>query len=126
MANPAWKPGVSGNPSGKSRMKLLSDDLRRMLTQSPTRVRAITEKLVTMAEEGDLTAIQMVFDRLEGKPHQSIEIDQTFTNLTREQRFSRLLELQAKLVSDAKVPAAVPVPVKHLDLDKANGSGNVN
>ncbi len=122
MANPAWKPGVSGNPSGKSRLKLLSDDLRRMLTQDPVRIRRVTEKLVTMAEEGDLTAIQMIFDRLEGKPHQSIEIDQTFTNLTREEKFQRVLELQAKVIPEP--PSDKTVPVKHLE--RANGSGSVN
>lgn len=124
-----WKPGASGNPSGKSKMKLLSDDLRRLLTQNPARIRRVTEKLVEMAEEGDLTAIQMLMDRMEGKPVQSIEIDQTVTQLPREQRFARLLEMQAKVITDvAPTPAqATPArvsPVKQIG--GGNGDGGVN
>ncbi len=110
-------------------MKLLSDDLRRLLTQNPARIRRVTEKLVEMAEEGDLTAIQMLMDRLEGKPVQSIEIDQTVTQLPREQRFARLLEMQAKVITDV-TPAPAPAapakvsPVKQIG--GGNGDGSVN
>ena len=57
-----------------------------------------------MAEDGDLTATQMIFDRLEGKPHQTVEIDQTVTALPPEMRFARLIELQAKVIGETKVP----------------------
>lgn len=104
-----WKPGASGNPSGKSKMKLLSDDLRRLLTQNPARIRRVTEKLVEMAEEGDLTAIQMVFDRLEGKPHQSIEIDQTVTQASAAEVDRRIIELQRRLAGTLPKPDVVDV-----------------
>jgi hypothetical protein len=121
-----WKPGTSGNPAG---MKLLSDDLRRLLTQNPDRVRKVTEKLVSLAEEGDLTAIQMLMDRMEGKPTQSIEIDQTVTQLPREQRFARLLEIQAKVIPSVTaqpVASAAPrvSPVKQITSGNGDGSGN--
>ena len=103
MGNPNWTKGRSGNPSGNSKMRMLSDDLRKVLTQDPARLRKITEQLVTMAEEGDLTATQMIFDRLEGKPHQTVEIDQTVTQLPPEMRFARLIELQAKVIGETKV-----------------------
>lgn len=97
MANPNWKPGISGNPNGNSKMRMLSDDLRKVLVQNPARLRKITETLVTMAEEGDLSAIQLVFDRLEGRAHQTIAIDQTVTEMSRDERIARILELGSKL-----------------------------
>lgn len=100
-------------------MKLLSDDLRKVLAQDPSKIRKITEKLVDMAQEGDLSAIQMVFDRLEGKPHQTVEIDQTVSSLPREERLARLLEMQAMVLKDVTPPA--PVPVKQIPASNKNG-----
>lgn len=87
-------------------MKLLSDALRRELALRPERVKNIADKLISLAEDGDLTAMNMIFDRIEGKPLQTLEIDQTVTQLTPEQRFARLLELQAKVIHS--LPHATP------------------
>jgi hypothetical protein len=95
--NPLWKPGVSGNKSGKSKTKLLTDALRMELVQNPGQARNIARKILALAEEGDLTAANIVFDRLEGKPTQAIEIDQTITNLTPEEIDQRIRELTARL-----------------------------
>jgi hypothetical protein len=38
-----------------------------------TRLRALAEKLISLAEAGDLGAIREIADRLEGKPRQSME-----------------------------------------------------
>jgi hypothetical protein len=38
-----------------------------------TRLRALAEKLISLAEAGDLGAILEIADRLEGKPRQSME-----------------------------------------------------
>lgn len=100
-------------------MKLLSEAIKRELSMRPERAKTIAEKLIVMAEEGDLTAINMVFDRLEGKPVQAVEIDQSVThNLTPSERRVRLLELQARVIPEA-MPGGLSggpgrvLPVKH-------------
>lgn len=50
-------------------------------TQARKRARVIAERLVSMAEDGDIAAISMVFDRLEGKAVQPVagRMDTTFS-----------------------------------------------
>lgn len=93
-----FTPGASGNPTGKSKTKWLTDALRMNLAADPARAKKIADKIITMAEEGDLQAANLIFDRLEGKPVQSIEIDATVSNLTSEERMQRILELQGRIV----------------------------
>lgn len=69
-----FQPGQSGNPTGKSKLKPLTDRLRMILAQNPHRAEKIAEALITEAEGGNLQAAAMIFDRLEGKPTQSLEI----------------------------------------------------
>lgn len=75
----AFAKGKSGNPGGKRQEKLLSDELRRVLSDidktdgsDRKRLHRVVEKLVEKAEEGEIQAIREVFDRLEGKPAQAI------------------------------------------------------
>ncbi len=96
--NPLWQKGVSGNPSGKRALKILTDRLRMELTQHPERVAKIAEAVIAKAEDGDLAAATMIWDRLEGRPLQTMEINATTTMLTPEERRMRVLELQARLV----------------------------
>lgn len=103
-----YQKGQSGNPSGKSKTKWLSDALKMELAQNPQKARNIARKVIEMAEEGDLEATKLVFDRLEGRPTQAIEIDATVTNMTPDQRRQRLLELQAKVIGETLVPLPSP------------------
>jgi len=69
----AWKKGVSGNPTGIQGEKEFAAQLRiAARTPDPVRkilkLRLIAEQLVDQAVAGDLTAIGMVADRLDGKP----------------------------------------------------------
>lgn len=78
MANPnpplenlrPWKPGQSGNPSGRPKTKQVRDALQKLIDElglEPA-VRAI----YTKACEGDVGAFKEVADRLDGKvtqPH---------------------------------------------------------
>ncbi len=59
----AWKPGQSGNISGKkpgSRNKATS----MVLALMETGAKEITEAVITAAKAGDLTAARMILDRL--------------------------------------------------------------
>lgn len=96
--NPLWRPGVSGNPSGKRALKVLTDRVRMELAQNPHRVNKIAEAIIAKAEDGDLAAATMIWDRLEGKPLQTMEINSTTVTLTPAERQQRVIELQARLV----------------------------
>lgn len=68
--------GHSGNPDGRPKgSKSLTDLLRQHLNQDGKR-EAIIEKVVDLAIQGERWATELVWDRLEGKPLQVIDIEQ--------------------------------------------------
>ena len=72
----AFKKGISGNPGGRSGVKIFSDALRLELNRiDPSdkmkrkKVNKLAEKLVECAiEDKQAWAFQQIADRLEGKP----------------------------------------------------------
>jgi hypothetical protein len=57
-----------GNTNSSKNNRLMNDTLRRVLVQGDAlRARKIAEALVSKAEDGDVSAIKEVFDRMEGK-----------------------------------------------------------
>jgi len=57
-----------GNTHSNKVNRIMNDTLRRVLIQDEAlRARTITEALVAKAEDGDVSAIREVFDRMEGK-----------------------------------------------------------
>ncbi len=100
---PAWKPGQSGNPNGRppgtfGLTNILRETINnglnfqiytgelinekneptgktvRIRVQHPTG-KAIASKVLKMAAKGNMRAIEFVFDRLEGKQTQPIEVE---------------------------------------------------
>ncbi|MDR0474926.1 MAG: DUF5681 domain-containing protein [Treponema sp.] len=76
-----FKQGKSGNPKGRPKKGETLTDLLREKIETPktpreklTRKEKITEKLIALAEAGDLSAIKYMFDRLDGRPIESIEL----------------------------------------------------
>lgn len=69
-----FQKGVSGNPLGKTKSGLLSDAVRSQLAENND-VEAIAKALIGKAKKGDLEAVKIIFDRLEGKPTQKIDAD---------------------------------------------------
>ena len=71
-------PGMSGNPAGRPQGAgggpSLLVALRKRLEAHPEEVEQIVTTLVSMARSGDLKAIEIVGDRLDGKPTQRSEI----------------------------------------------------
>lgn len=68
-----FKPGYSGNPLGRTPGSVgLAEAIRAELDQADdegrTAAQRIAEKLVAMAIAGDLRAIQLVAERIEGRP----------------------------------------------------------
>jgi len=71
-----WRPGCSGNPRGRPRRgESLAELLRSVLAEKVeieggrrvTRARLVAETLVAKAIEGNVPAIRVVFERIEGK-----------------------------------------------------------
>lgn len=106
-----WKPGQSGNPSGRPKTALLSQACRELLVQplpndpSRTYAQAIAQKLADRALKGDIRAAQEIADRAEGKARQSIQ----FENPALREAFDRMShdELEAYAVSGV-VPGWFP------------------
>lgn len=94
----AWKKGASGYVLGHKHHKALSTALLIRMKADPQQASRIVKKLFSMAEAGDINAIKLLFERLEGKPDQSIDhnvsgsIDHEHA-LTKDERQDRIREL---------------------------------
>ena len=81
MEKQKWEKGQSGNPKGRPKKEYCLTDILKeqgnVDIETPeglkTRKQAISEKLWTMAQDGDITAIKYLMDRVDGKPLQQIE-----------------------------------------------------
>ncbi len=72
-----WKPGQSGNPSGKGKKTELIEALEAIVDPH-----VLAARLYVLALSLDLGAIKYIYDRIAGMPTQHHELD---VNLVREQ-----------------------------------------
>lgn len=76
--------GVVGK-SGRKSDKAWRDALRRALARHGGAegvdggLNAVADAVVALAAQGDLAAVKEIGDRLDGKPHQSLEVENTTT-----------------------------------------------
>jgi hypothetical protein len=107
-----WKPGESGNPSGRPKTKPISDALRELLAEEYagneerfkglSNAHVLAVKLFEMADAGDLKALQEITNRLEGMAPQSLTMGGPnggaipWLSLSRDENERRLTELLAK------------------------------
>ena len=77
-----WRPGQSGNPSGRPKMGSLSRACREVLErivpgdrQGRTYAQAIADRLGELALKGHGPSIRELADRAEGRAGQSLEIE---------------------------------------------------
>lgn len=64
-ADSQFRPGASGNPGGRPKDPLLHALRRKMTAKQANELTAI---LLARALDGDLKAIEMIWDRVGGKP----------------------------------------------------------
>ena len=70
-----WKPGQSGNPEGPVKQKRFYAALDRAIIQEDgKKLRDAAEKLLELASQGEPWAVQMLADRLDGKPAQQLQM----------------------------------------------------
>ena len=70
----AERGGQPGNQNA-AKQRMFYDKLRLVLTQEPHRLRQIAEQLVKKAEEGEPWAIKELIDRVDGKAHQAVALE---------------------------------------------------
>ena len=78
------KTGRRGAPKGSTNRAdgaALTETLKIALHSDPLRKRRIMERLVDMAADGNMQALTLLFDRLEGKAVQQIEQKLETTNM---------------------------------------------
>jgi Family of unknown function (DUF5681) len=74
----SFRPGQSGNPAGRgTEDKLWRDAVRRAVNRQAadgkgTQLEALADKLVACALEGDISAMQEIGNRLDGRPTQQL------------------------------------------------------
>ncbi len=68
----AERGGQLGNTNATKEKRLITDALRRVVTQSPDKLKKACEKVLDDAVEGNLAAFSVMADRLDGKPAQSV------------------------------------------------------
>jgi len=63
-----------GNDNGRKSNRLWTETLRRIAIQDPEKLRRIAEALYAKAEEGDVTSMREIGDRLDGKPDSKVDV----------------------------------------------------
>lgn len=63
-----------GNKNATKDKRLITDELRRVVTQGPAKLKKACEKLLDEAAKGNLAAFNVIADRLDGKPAQSLTV----------------------------------------------------
>lgn len=105
----AFEKGQSGNPGGRPKDKPWRQALMLALKdEDGAKLRRIAEKVVGLAEDGDLAAVKEIADRLDGKAAQTtvIQGDDEGGPL-RVQKIERVIVDPAN-THGAGVPAAAP------------------
>ena len=99
-----WKPGQSGNPGGRPKGRLIDEALEELLLENDSELAlAIAKKLLSRAKSGEVKAIQLVVERVQGKPKRQIELSGPdggpldIHNMTNEELDQRIAELTEKL-----------------------------
>lgn len=74
-----FKPGQSGNPSGRPKSKLLSEAYRAALAEElkngRTCAEEIAKEMVKLAMKGKYMHASEIADRVEGKPRQAYDVE---------------------------------------------------
>ncbi len=75
-----FQPGTSGNPAGRPKGKTLSAWLQELLAVTPdngrSRAERLAEKLLEVAETGDVKALKLVIDRHDGRVPLHVQLEQ--------------------------------------------------
>jgi Family of unknown function (DUF5681) len=115
---PRWEPGQSGNPKGRPKMtrkdrigKLMDAMLRDKLKEKDGYLaEVLATRLLQLARQGSLKAIELIMERTEGKPQQSLNLNtnETPTVTDIDERIQELLGRAAARKDDGGGENATP------------------
>lgn len=80
-----------GNANGAKKNRMLTDALKRELTQNPEDVKKIARKLIDSAIAGESWAQSLIHDRVDGKVPQAIVGDSDADPINLYQRIERAI-----------------------------------
>ncbi|TPM94220.1 DUF5681 domain-containing protein [Mesorhizobium sp. B2-1-5] len=101
MAKHLWKPGVSGNPSGRPKTP---DEVKEMLRAlTPKAVQRLGEALDSDDQKLRVTAAQEILNRTLGRPHATLDVNATVD--TGQAHLQALVSLTALAASPKTVEA---------------------
>ena len=113
---------MSGVTKRKSRRdKLLESALRRELTQNPNDALLMAKAMISLAKGGNINAFQAIRDTIDGKPHQSVDmdVDMTVDNVTTSSESELLQALRNRMAGI--LPKRT---VSSVDGNRESGSGS--
>ena len=72
----SWKPGETGNPNGRPpKGYSITETIKSMLKAKPEIKRALGNKILAKALEGDTVAMKMLWQYMDGMPAQTMKIE---------------------------------------------------
>jgi len=72
----SWKPGESGNPNGRPlKGYSITETIKAMLKAKPEIKQALGNKILSKALQGDVTAIKMLWQYMDGMPAQTMKLE---------------------------------------------------
>jgi len=109
-----------GNKNGEKRNRIMTDALRRELMQYEAEgiprgeaASMVARNLIAKAIGGDEFAIKELYDRIDGKPAQTVDMNINDERPTRDSLFAELAQLHARLAErgDGRGTGPNPGPV---------------
>jgi len=75
-----FQPGQSGNPGGRPKKTPLTDEIKRLLRQKAegsaySNAHMVAWKMIQRAKAGDVAAARLLWEYVEGKPTQPVEVN---------------------------------------------------
>jgi len=71
----SYKPGQSGNLKGRPKKgHSITETIREMMDEQPEIKKALGQKILKMAMDGDITAMKTIWNYLDGMPQQNTDI----------------------------------------------------
>ena len=99
-----FPPGVSGNPNGRPKSRPMAAKLKELLNKDDgAALERIVKKAIAEAEEGDYRYVKEVFDRVDGKAHDTIEHSGRIDSVSQEQYEDMTDERKAQFLRTAGI-----------------------
>lgn len=77
-ASTSYKPGQSGNLHGRPpKEHSITQTIKDMMDEKPEIKKALSQRILKMAMEGDITAMKTLWNYIDGMPKQDVKMEGT-------------------------------------------------